>query len=275
MDNTEGIEKPEGWDEPKPEQKPAVQQAAVIPKRSEMKVWTDALKALPQKFAELQVESKRATIELGFAMQIIENNPALKTCAASSIYDAVIYSARIGITLNPAFGMAYLVPRGKKCCLDVGYRGWAAVLKSYGAIQHIDGYVVYEGEEFSWRPDLNELIHVPVSAASEAEQKARKVLCAYARATLNTGLVVFEVIPGWELEKIKGVSPAASKGFSPYNDWAGEMIRKAPIKRLSKKLQVLQDDDRVKAMFENEQRNDELGAKTKPAPMWDIEPEVL
>lgn len=226
--------------------------------RAKIATWGQALQALPDKFAALQVESKRATIELGFAMQIIQNNSALQKCDPKSIYDAVIYSARIGITLNPAMKLCHLVSRGGKCCLDVSYMGMSATLKTYGAIKHIDGIVVYEDEDFDWSPSTGELKHKIKFAKSEAEQKTRKVYAAYARAVLPDGLVVFEVIPAWELEKIKAVSPSASKGFSPYTGWEGEMIRKAPIKRLAKKLHVLQTDERVRAMFESENANDSM-----------------
>jgi recombination protein RecT len=159
-------------------------------------------------------------------------------------------------------GLAFLVPRGGKCCLDVSYKGMAATLKTYGAIKHIDGHVVYEDDTFEYRPDLGTLTHIPYIAKSEEEQKARKIVGAYARAVLPDSLIVFEFIPAWELEKIKAVSQAASKGFSPYNNWEGEMIRKAPIKRLAKKLHVLQNEEQVRAMFES---IDELD-KTNNAP---------
>lgn len=247
---------------------------AVQPKRK-IQTWQDALKMLPEKFTQLKIDERRSTIECGFAMQIIKGNQYLQQCDAQSVFDAIIYSARIGLTLNPAFGLGYLVPRKMKgvwkCVLDVGYRGWCATLKSYGAIIHIDAYVVYEDETFTWNPSTGELFHVPNFAKTEADQKARIMHGAYAKAVLPSGINVYEFIPAWELQKIKQVSPAASQGFSPYTDWEGEMTRKAPIKRLAKKLLVLQDDERVKAMFENEQKNDTPEQKKKVADRWEID----
>jgi recombination protein RecT len=252
--------------------------APVAPKQK-IQTWQQALIALPEKFTQLQIDERRSTIECGFAMQIIKNSQYLQQCEAQSVFDAIIYSARIGLTLNPAFGLAYLVPRKTKgvwkCVLDVGYRGWAATLKSYGAIIHIDAYVVYTDETFTWNPSTGELMHVPSFAKTEAEQKERVMHGAYAKAILPNGLNVYEFIPAWELQKIKMVSPAASQGFSPYTDWESEMTRKAPIKRLAKKLLVLQDDDRVKAMFENEQKNDQQEPKKKTADRWDLDEETI
>jgi len=231
--------------------KKEVEKVNEVPKQSEMKTWQQALMSLPNKFSQLSIKPKRTTIELGYATMIIKNNNALKSCSAQSVFDSVIYSARIGITLNPSFGFAYLVPRGGKCCLDIGYRGWCATLKSYGSVKHIDAHIVYEDEKFDWNPADQILKHKPKFAKTEEDQKKRSIVCAYSVAILPTGEKVYEVIPAWELSKIKNVS-SASKGFSPYTEWEGEMIRKAPIKRLAKKLMTLQSDDRVNAMFEVE-----------------------
>jgi recombination protein RecT len=243
-----------------PPQPPAVatqqETGVAVITRDKIKSVKDVFAALPSQFNEMKMEGRRVTVELGFAAQIIRANTQLSKCDPKTIYDAVVYSARIGLTLNPAQGLAYLVPRKDKCCLDVGYKGWRATLVSYGAIRHIDGYVVRTGDTFSWNPAKGEVIHLPHGSASEAEHKSRKVVAAYAKAILPTGESVYEVIEAWELEKIKKVSPAASSGFSPYTSWEDEMIRKAPIKRLAKKLQVLQGDERMNALFENEQKND-------------------
>jgi recombination protein RecT len=267
----EGIEFPEDFNQPtnvttevkseavveeKVQPEPIIETKAVVQEKSKgIRNWQDALIALPEKFGQLKVDAKRATIELGFASMIIKNNGYLKQANPQTIFDSIIYSARIGITLNPAFGFAYLVPRklnGEvKCCLDIGYKGWCAILKSYGSVKHIDAHVVYEDEEFNFHPADGLLHHKPTFAKSEADQKARVVKCAYAVAILPDGEKVYEVIPTWELTKIKNVS-SASKGFSPYTEWESEMIRKAPIKRLAKKLLTLQDEDRVSAMFEAE-----------------------
>lgn len=246
---------------------PVAQVPAVL-NRSTIKTWQDALKALPTGLSNTPLNETRIQVEVGFAAQIIRNNNYLQKCSATSIFDAVIYAARIGVTINPAMGLAYLVPRGDKCCLDIGYLGWRATLVSYGAIKHIDGYVVYEDETFTWNPAIGELNHIPTFAKSEQEQKQRKVHGAYAKAILPDGTNVFEFIPAWELEKIKKVSPAASSGFSPYSNWEGEMTRKAPIKRLAKKLLILQDDDRVRAMFEVEKQNDENKPEKKIHQDW-------
>jgi phage RecT family recombinase len=232
-------------------------QAAVIT-RDKIRSVKDVFAALPTQFTEMKMEGRRVTVELGFAAQIIRANPALEKCDPKTIYDAVIYSARIGTTLNPAQGQAYLVPRKGKCCLDVGYKGWRATLVSYGAIRHVDAYVVRDGDDYLWNPAEGKLRHIPKGSGSEAEHKSRRVVCAYSRAILPSGDVVFEVIEAWELDKIKNTSPAVSSGAqTPYDSWEDEMIRKAPIKRHAKKLQVLQSDDRMAALFENEKRNDE------------------
>jgi recombination protein RecT len=237
---------------------PTVIEKPIVKVNNGIKSWQDALMSLPNRFKQLDYDIKRTTLELSFATSIIRNSSVLKNCVPQSIFDAVIYSVRVGLTLNPAFGFAYLVPRRvnneMKCCLDIGYKGWCAILKSYGSVTHIDAQIVYEDEKFDYNPAEGSIKHKPKFAKTEEEQKKRVVNCAYARAILPNGKIVFEVIPNWELLKIKNVS-SASKGFSPYSEWESEMQKKAPIKRLAKKLLTLQEDDRVSAMFEAENVN--------------------
>jgi phage RecT family recombinase len=242
---------------------PAVPQKKSLPNRSQIKTWKDAMLALPVGLSSTPLDERRIQTEVAFAAQIIRKNDYLQQADPVTIYDAVVYAARIGLTLNPALGLCYLVPRKNnkaqrvECNLEIGYRGWIATLRDYGVIRDMDAFVVYEDETFSWNPAANMLIHEPKFAASESEHKGRAVKCAYCRVITSDGLITYEVIPAWELEKIKAVSSAASKGFSPHESWADEMRKKGPIKRKAKKLLTLQNDERIHAMFQKEKENDE------------------
>ena len=57
--------------------------------------------------------------ESQFAMQLFQKNESLTKTAAgnpASAQNAIINVAAIGITLNPASGLAYLVPRDGMVC---------------------------------------------------------------------------------------------------------------------------------------------------------------
>lgn len=244
--------------------------------RNQIKNWADALKAVMPQMGELIEDNKRLKIELGFATTAIRGNKYLQQCDPKTIYDALMKCTRIGLSLNPALQFSYLVPRKVNgnwtCVYEVGYRGWSAMLRSEGAVKYIDAHIVYEDEVFEYNPAENTLKHVPSFAKSEAEHKQREIKCGYSVATLMDGTMVYEVIPAWELMKIKNVSSSVKSGsFSPHTDWEHEMLRKAPLKRHAKKLTVTQSSQRLQEMFYNERSNDTQsdGVKKPKTTRWD------
>lgn len=296
----QGIIYPEGFDTPAEQQQPPaqlpvseqtqtqvpavqLQPPAQLPAektvtdRNAIKSISDALNSLPAQLEKLNLDARRINIELGFASQAIRKSNYLKQCDPKTIFDAVIFAARIGLTLNPALGLCYLVPRRNQqkweCSLDVGYKGWSAILRANKSVSDINAVVVYEDEIFEWDPASGKIKHFPVFAKSEAEHNARKIKCAYTVATLPDGKIVHEVIPAWELEKIEKTSPA-SKGFTPYKTWKDEMLKKAPIKRHAKKLLPLQNQEAIAEMFEDENNNSEpVNSTTKTR--WQLEEESI
>lgn len=76
--------------------------------------------------------------ESQFAIQYFQKNDYLaKTALANptSAQNAIINVAAIGITLNPASKLAYLVPRDGMVCLDISYMGLLHLAQSTGSIK--------------------------------------------------------------------------------------------------------------------------------------------
>lgn len=89
--------------------------------------------------------------EAGFAMQILNANDYLRSIALSnpeSLKAAVTNVAAIGVSLNPAEKLAYLVPRKKAVCLDISYMGLLDIAQSAGAIRWGQAVIVREKDEF-------------------------------------------------------------------------------------------------------------------------------
>ncbi len=89
--------------------------------------WKSSLKEAHTKF--IAINPEKASLELGFAMQIIQNNDDLQRCDPKSILNAVVNVARTSVTLNPVMRLAYLVPRKGKCVPDFSYIGLVAMLR--------------------------------------------------------------------------------------------------------------------------------------------------
>ncbi|WP_147195938.1 recombinase RecT [Pantoea sp. CCBC3-3-1] len=89
--------------------------------------------------------------ELEFAMQIFANNDFLAKVAAQNqvtTRSAVMNIAAIGITLNPAQKLAYLVPRKGSICLDISYMGLMHIAQQSGAIKWCQSAIVRKNDRF-------------------------------------------------------------------------------------------------------------------------------
>lgn len=89
--------------------------------------------------------------EAGFAVQILAANDYLANVARAnkeSLYAAITNVSAIGISLNPASKLAYLVPRKKAVCLDLSYMGLMHIAQQCGAIQWGQAVIVREKDAF-------------------------------------------------------------------------------------------------------------------------------
>ena len=62
-----------------------------------------------------------------FTMDVARQNP-------DSVRLAMINVASVGLTLNPALGYAFLVPRDGAICLDIGYQGLIKIATDTGSM---------------------------------------------------------------------------------------------------------------------------------------------
>ncbi|WP_156292947.1 recombinase RecT [Serratia oryzae] len=86
-----------------------------------------------------------------FAIQSLMANSYLAGIAISnqaSLRNAIINVAAIGISLNPASKLAYLVPRSNAVCLDISYMGLMHIAQQSGAVQWCQGDVVRRTDKF-------------------------------------------------------------------------------------------------------------------------------
>lgn len=89
--------------------------------------------------------------ESEFAMQIFASNDYLAGVAANntvSTRSAIMNVAAIGVTLNPAQKLAYLVPRKGAICLDISYMGLMHIAQQSGAIKWCQSGIVRKNDTF-------------------------------------------------------------------------------------------------------------------------------
>ena len=170
--------------------------------------------------------------ESRFALEALDKNPSLQKCTPQSIQSAIINVAACGLTLNPANGLAYLVPEYNKqtrqsvCHLRVSFKGLCKVAVDSGAIQWVRAEIVREKDRFEYLGPCSEPTHAMNPFATDRGE----VVGVYCIAKTASGDILCDVMSRADIDKIK----AAAKTQNVWNNWYEEMAKKAMIKRASK-----------------------------------------
>ena len=167
--------------------------------------------------------------EMQFAIQAFQKNEYLaKTAAANpvSAQNAIINLAAIGITLNPAAKLAYLVPRDGMVCLDVSYMGLLHLAQSTGAIKWGQCKLVHQGDTY----ESNGLDAAPTHKYNAFGDRG-PIVGGYCTVKTADGDYLTEEM---SLAEIKVVEASSKAKNGPWKNWWEEMARKTIVKRASK-----------------------------------------
>lgn len=101
------------------------------------------------------------------ALHAYQTNPALMECSPQSYFVALYDALKYGLDPTSPHGYAYLVPRKKKACFQVGYKGYLHLARKLGMVRDARANVVVAGEVFEvdyladkpinhkWAPDVD------------------------------------------------------------------------------------------------------------------------
>jgi recombination protein RecT len=208
--------------------------------------------------------------EAGFAIQILTQNEYLASCDPDSIRSSIVNISLSGLTLNPALKYAYLVPRSKKCVLDISYIGMIKLLTDAGAVKNVDAAVIYSNDKYDFRKGTDPYFkHVP--ALTNRGEK----IGVYAVAFFRDGGFQFEVLGKDEIEKVRNTSESwkseTSRKFSPWETWEDEMWKKTALKRIFKLLPKTNFSDQLIAAisYEHENEMNDIQTEDKYSNMFD------
>ena len=113
-------------------------------------------------------------------------------------------------------------------------------VRNAGEISTLSSHIVYTGDDFDYWIDEGgpHLKHTPHLVGNRGQ-----IMLVYAVCKLKDGSVEIEVMTTAEIEEVRQVSRAGDSG--PWNTWWGEMARKTVTRRLSKRLPMSSDLDRL------------------------------
>lgn len=167
--------------------------------------------------------------ESQFAMQLFQKNDYLtKTAIANpvSAQNAIINVAAIGITLNPANRLAYLVPRDGQVCLDISYMGLLHLAQSTGSIKWGQCKLVYSNDTY----ESNGLDCAPTHKYNAFGERGN-VVGGYCTIKTPDGDYLTEEM---SLAEIKATEAISKSRNGPWKTFWEEMARKTIVKRASK-----------------------------------------
>lgn len=200
--------------------------------------------------------------EYGYALQSIAGNPTLADTSQrnpESLKMAIYNVAMTGLTLNPVLSYAYLVPRGGRVILELGYKGMIYLMANTGYVRSVKADVVREKDEFQFSQGTQPFLHHVPAMLSDKERGA--VICAYAVASLVGGGEHFEVMHISEIEKI-----ASGSKSGVWNSNPSEMVKKTVIRRLFKYIPKPDLPENVLAAFRLHDENNPMPTTEEKPP---------
>lgn len=173
--------------------------------------------------------------ESQFAIQLFQKNDFLaKTAIANpvSAQNSIINVAAIGISLNPASKLAYLVPRDGMVCLDISYMGLLHIAQSAGVIKWGQCKLVHSSDTYE-NLGLDKAPAHKYNPYATPEDRG-SVIGGYCTVKTADGDYLTEEMSLAEIEEIRKVSKAGTSPKGPWVNFWSEMARKTIVKRAYK-----------------------------------------
>jgi len=175
--------------------------------------------------------------EAGFAIQLLSASEYAMGIARSnpqSVINAVTNIAAIGISLNPAGKLAYLVPRDNAIRLDISYMGLMHIAIASGSVCWAQAKLVHQRDLFELRGYDQPPLHQYAPFGDRGN-----VIGVYVVAKLPSGDYLTDEMSLAEVKEIRDRSSAwkawtTKKKSCPWVTDPGEMTRKTVVKRAYK-----------------------------------------
>ncbi len=200
---------------------------AVAEKKS--KTIFDVIQAGAKQFATALPKHINSDRFVRIAITTIRQNPKLAQCNQESLLGALMVSAQLG--LEPGvLGQCYLIPYGRECQFQIGYKGMIELLRRSGQLKDIYAYSVYENDEFEMTYGLDrDLKHKP-----NLQNKGNFIGC-YCVAVLKDDARAFEYMTKDEIEA-HGKKFSKTYGNGPWKTDFEAMAHKTVVKKMLKWL---------------------------------------
>ena len=193
-----------------------------------------------------QEQQKRAERFARVCVTAIRKSPQLQRCNPASILGAMMECAQLDLEPNTPSGLAYLIPYGRDCTLQIGYRGLLQLMYRSGAIASFNADVVYRQEIeaglFTYTSGIHPNIEhrIDLLDGSARTGNPQDIVAAYACAVLKSGEPVIRLVTRKDIDQARA---QGGKNSPAWRDHFAAMAIKTAIKRLAQWLPQTKMDE--------------------------------
>lgn len=213
--------------------------------------------------------TERAERFTRICLTAMRQTPKLAQCEPASILGAMMTCAQLNLEPNTPQGLAYLIPYGRECQFQVGYKGLMQLMYRSGAIASFNADVVYRQEVeqglFEYESGISPRISHKIDLLNPEARTGRPedVIAAYAAVVLKTGEPIVRLVTKMEIDQARAIN----RGNSPaWRDHYAAMAIKTAIKRLSAWLPVTKVADAFAAEEATAPAETVVEQEKKPTP---------
>lgn len=208
----------------------------------------DSAITLLRKDVEGQIERARALIEpvlpkqcdfkqlVAKTLVTIQSNPKLVGTNPVSIFWCFVHAAELGLSLDASSQEAHIIPfkdkhsNSTRAQLITGYRGLIKLAMQHEKVISVRAKAVCEKDTFDYDEGSNPF----VTHKKYLKGHPGEVIAAYTVIDLVNGGKLVDVMPRFEIDKVRAMSRGSSDPDSPWVRWYGEMAAKTSLRRALK-----------------------------------------
>lgn len=187
------------------------------------------------------------------ATSAVSASPKLAACDPMSFVAAMMTAAQLGLEPNTPLGQAYLIPYGKNCQFQIGYKGLIDLAWRSGEIADIQAEVVCANDKWEYELGLTpKLRHIPADGNRGDPVRYYAVIRTKSGGTISAVMSKEEI-----LDHAKKFSKSYSSG--PWQTNFDEMAKKTVLKKALKYAPLKSDfvrgiaqDNSVKDTFSDD-----------------------
>jgi len=180
-------------------------------------------------------QQRRAERFARVCVTAFRQTPKLQTCSPGSILGAMMTCAQLDLEPNTPNGLAYLIPYGRECQFQIGYKGLLQLMYRSGAVASFNADVVFKAEVeqglFKYTSGIHPDIHHEINLLDGSARSGNPadIVAAYACCVLKSGEPIIRLVTRKEIDQARA---QGGRNSPAWRDHYAQMAIKTAIKRL-------------------------------------------